>query len=187
MDALVGNKALLAENKALLTGRWRFLRSQEAGAYRDICMDAESAAILRDLDPKQVDQAADTEVPLFRLAVPDYTLEKLLSSDPGVEFEPSTEADRVINAENRLFLFNRWHAAAISDSHAHSVYGLSSNTIRLLRNAGYPDIERAGARGCVLAAYAAKPRYLFHGGKNVALNRLQRTSYASCCISRRAG
>ncbi|GEM_PF-2059241 len=179
------DRDVIQENTLLLLMRWKFLRAAtDPHAFRHLGFEPETAEALVGLDEPQVKRAGDAAAPLFHAGVSDEILMRLVTSHEDGAAYPLTDADRVVQDENSIWLLNRWTAARQSPRDAEATYGLSSNITQVLREATLADITRTCRRGARLAAFSAKGKYFFHAGRNLTLSTAQRTVLATCSTQR---
>lgn len=183
---MVSDRDVTEENATLLMRRWRHVTSRAAlNDPARLGMDPTVTAELRALDEIQVMRAADCSAPLFRFSQPDDVVTKVLQPDTSHEFAvPLRDAvDAIVEEENHVFLMNRWSAARVSVVHSQCLLGLSTRVIDVLRNATVNDIRQAASRGIRLAKLSPKANYLFHAGRNISMQRSNRTFLAVCAGS----
>jgi hypothetical protein len=185
---MVSDRDVIEENEQLLLGRQRFLAGR--GHYGDaprLGMATSFASDLCALDDRQLRRAADCTAPLFRFGQPDAVLARVL--------QPATEAsallrdavDALIDAENELLLINRWNAARVSPLHCQALLGLSTLVVERLRAATLGEVRQAARRGVRLCSFGPGPQYLYHAGRNMGLQRSNRTVLAICASAGRPG
>jgi hypothetical protein len=179
---MVNDRDVREENERLLMGRWRFLAGRRAFSDAPrLGMKPGFAAELCALDEIQVLRAADCASPLFGFNEPDAVLCEVLHPRDGPQRAAlRSEVDALIEAENELLLINRWNSARVSPIHCESLLGLSPALVERLREATLCDLLQAARRGVRLCAFRPGHQYLFHAGRNLGLQRSNRTVLAVC-------
>lgn len=176
---MLSDRDLSEENLQLLIGRWQVLKTQESktDAVR-LGMDPHFVEQLASLDESQIRRACDCSAALFSLDPPDDMMLKILTTDSQALLTPFDRIDRLVEHENYVLLLNRWASVKSSLVHAQCTFGLNLNVASVLQAATLNDIKCASQRGVRLVGIAARPRYFFHAGRNIRLQRSMRTVLA---------
>lgn len=184
---MLSDKERVEENTKLLHGRWAWLCASVRDGTR-LGMDPEATELIRSLDEQQMARAADCAAPLFTLAPHDDMVVQLLAGRAGASAVPAPgdALDRFIAQENEFMLLNRWSAARMSPLYCRCVLGMSIRLSEAFRQATVSEVQKAAHMGIRLVRLACRPRYFFHAGRNVGLQRSSRTALAVCssaCIT----
>lgn len=180
---MVSDRDVIEENTELLVRQWRHLAHR--GGQNDparLGLSHDAAGELRALDEIQVKRAADCATPLFRFCYPDDVLIRVVRNEDKRNYSSTLrdDVDVMIEEANLMLLMNRWSAARVSPVHAQCVLGMSTPLIDALRHATVADLQQAANRGIRLGKLAPRPKYLFHAGRNITLQRSNRTFLAVC-------
>lgn len=178
---MLNDRDIREENLQILVPRWQALAGQSANtdAMR-LGVTPVYVGYLRPLDDLQIRRVCDCSSPLFCLSQPDDIMQKLLLAGPESDVTPFDKIDHLIEKENLVVLLNRWGSVKISAVHAQCTFGLSEATVKALQGATINDIQSASRKGVRLVSFAARPKYFFHSGRNMMLQRPMRTALAKC-------
>lgn len=176
---MTSDRGIIEENTCLLLARWRTVgneRTDHGG------LSIEAANELRGFNEVQVKRAADVLFPLFGLQGCEDAVIRALNVDLERD-SPYTgrTGDHLVEEENNYLLLNRWSSCKTSEVYAQSVLGMSERLISYLRQATLADLKKVASMGLRLGSMVTRPAYLFHSGRNVSLQRSQRTALAICC------
>jgi hypothetical protein len=181
---MLNDRGIREENAQLLIPRWTLLRESISRTQAaKLGMSEELATAVKDLDINQLRRACDCATPLFSLCALDDVIKNALFEGPGDDPLPFDAADRLIQQENYVLLLNRWMAVLASPLHAQCVFGMKTSVIKIFQEATQSDIESASRKGIRMALLNIRPKYFFHAGKNVGLQRSARTALAVCSSS----
>lgn len=182
---MLNDRDIKEENDQLLVPRWRMLIEQRAktDAMR-LGMTPLSVEYISSLDEIQIKRASDCSSPLFYLSQPSDVIAKLLTAGVESDIAPFDDLDRLVQNENYVVLLNRWASVRTSVVHAQCTFGLSAAVVRALQGATIKDIKSASQKGIRLVSLAPRPKYFFHAGRNIRLQRSMRTALAVCSSSR---
>lgn len=182
---MLSDRDIQEENEQLLMARWQLLAEQTAktDAMR-LGVEPLLAGYISTLDEIQIRRACDCAAPLFCLSQPDDVITKLLTAGPGSDLTPFDKLDRLVENENYVVLLNRWASVKASVVHAQCTFGLSTGIVQALGKATVNDIKSASKKGIRLVSLAPRPKYFFHSGRNMRLQRSMRTALAVCSSSK---
>lgn len=175
---MINDQDILEENRQVLRRRHRLLVGSKAVDVARLGLSPEAAVELKSLDPIQVDRAADAVSPLFGFDLEDQII-RLLEDPPLVHLSPPSVFESEMLDDATLLLVNRWTSCRQSPSFSGTVLGMSRRLISVLASATYLDVKRVAAQG-VRPSLCVRPQYLFHAGRNIVLQRSQRTNMAVC-------
>lgn len=170
----------------MLKNAWDFVRTNDEKAGRLIGMGFEEIRLLRTMEERHVARAADCTFPLFKFAVEDDALSELMKpvTAGNTAFGlGDTVASPAISRGNQIFALHRWAAVKGSREHAQCTLGLTDSMVSILLAATLADIQGLCSKGVQLVKLGVRPKYLFHAGTNLTLNRQQRTVHAVCASS----
>lgn len=166
------NEEFVSENTQLLLSCWE--RLQDGESPGEVGLSPQAADALIDLERCQVTRCAQVYVPLFSVTRREEVLENALQQ----QADASTSS--CIDKNTFLFLVNRWRWAASSLDVAQMKCGLTAGAYKILRCASLEAIQAAAAAKIDLMELSVRWQYLFHAGKNFAMENDHRTRLAIC-------
>ena len=179
-DRIKANTAILLDRWGLLKCATSFDERSRIGAR--LAMNSEAVELLCMLDRRQVARAGDCDTPLFTLAYSDGMVIQALSAEEPPRLQPGAgdAVDQQIVKENLVMLVNRWGIARASPQYAQYVLGMSTWLIAAFQRTSIFEIHRAAHSGLRFVKLACDPRYFFHAGLHIGVQRANRSLLAAC-------
>src|SRR3990167_5856085 len=181
-------KQVLEENRGMLHARRRFFADGPPSANLSRWgLTPDMHQEIASLDECQVERAADCAAPLFGLIHLDDVLINVLQSTQALPIASlaSDSLDKLIEDENLSMLLARWASSRESPQYAQMGLGMSQRLVAVMHNATINDMRRASKRVVRLATIRVTPQYFFHAGRNISMQRSQRTHLAICSTATR--